>query len=463
MRILVLGAGPTGLGAAYRLEHHAVDDWIMIEASDHPGGLASSFRDDHGFTWDIGGHVEFSHYDEYDRMADRFLGTDRVWHERRSWIKLKNRRIPYPFQSNLHRLSPEERQRALTGLAEALATPRGKPAANFREWVDQTFGTTIAALFMVPYNEKVWGYPLEMLDHAWITERVAVPDPRRAWTNIDADLDQTDWGPNRTFWYPLHGGTGETWNRLARGLPEQRIMFNTAARQIDLLGHSLTLSNGRTLQWDALATTLPLDVFCGLCGGLSSEVTAAAQAMRFSACHIVGLGLRGPIPDFLRMTTWMYFPGSDSPYYRVSVLSNYSPNNAPPGCWSLLAEISETSFRPVATKTLMADVVAALERDGLIPEGTEIISRWSHHAERGYPTPFLGRDSVLSLVLAALESHGVYSRGRFGAWKYEVSNQDHCFMQGVELIDRLLGLGQEITVFSPEKVNRRAHHRKQPR
>ena len=69
-RIVIIGAGPTGLGAAHRLQELSYDDWVLLEADDRVGGLAKSYVDDDGFTWDIGGHVMFSHYEYYDRLID---------------------------------------------------------------------------------------------------------------------------------------------------------------------------------------------------------------------------------------------------------------------------------------------------------------------------------------------------------------------------------------------------------
>src|SRR5262249_39105545 len=68
----------------------------------------------------------------------------------------------------------------------------------------------------------------------------------------------------------------------------------------------------------------------------------------------------------------------------------------------------------------------------------DIVSTWVCHADYSYPTPTVDRDEILGLALPFLEEHDIYSRGRFGVWKYEVSNTDHSLMQGVELVNRLL-------------------------
>jgi hypothetical protein len=151
----------------------------------------------------------------------------------------------------------------------------------------------------------------------------------------------------------------------------------------------------------------------------------------------------------------MYFPGARSPYYRVTALSRYSPFNTPPGegYWSLLAEVCETANRPVESSGLGEQTLEAMRADGLLDEGAEVVSLWHRREEHGYPTPFLGRDEVLGCLLPELERHRVYSRGRFGAWKYEVSNQDHSFMQGVEVVNRILGIGDEPTLERPAWVN----------
>ena len=58
-------------------------------------------------------------------------------------------------------------------------------------------------------------------------------------------------------------------------------------------------------------------------------------------------------------------------------------------------------------------------------------------------------------MLPALEQFDIYSRGRFGAWKYEVSNQDHSFMQGVEAVERIVNAREELTLHHPELINNR--------
>ncbi len=65
-RIVVIGAGPTGIGAAWRLHELGHSNWTLLDAADAGGGLASSVVDDQGFTWDLGGHVLFSHYRYFD-------------------------------------------------------------------------------------------------------------------------------------------------------------------------------------------------------------------------------------------------------------------------------------------------------------------------------------------------------------------------------------------------------------
>jgi hypothetical protein len=88
-----------------------------------------------------------------------------------------------------------------------------------------------------------------------------------------------------------------------------------------------------------------------------------------------------------------------------------------------------------------------------ISKKTQIVSTLHQRFGYGYPTPFLGRDELVDTVLSALEKEHIFSRGRFGAWKYEVSNQDHTYMQGVELARWLLFNEAEITYSQPELVN----------
>ena len=245
--IVIVGAGPTGLGAARRLSEVGVRDWVLLEAAPYAGGLASSFVDEHGFTWDIGGHVQFSHYEYFDRAMLECLGAEGwLHHQRESWVWIRNRFIPYPFQNNIRRLPPADLEKCLIGLVSAARSPHA-PAANFGEWIDATFGPGIAEIFLRPYNLKVWAHPLEMLSAAWCEQRVAVTDVSRVLHNIVHGKDDLSWGPNNTFQYPKRGGTGAIWRACAERLPADKLRFNTRIDRIDLDHRTVVTEHGETL------------------------------------------------------------------------------------------------------------------------------------------------------------------------------------------------------------------------
>ena len=82
--VVVIGAGPCGLGAVRELARLGIDDVVVLEAADRAGGLASSTVDEAGFTWDRGGHVVFSHYGAFDELLAEVLGDEVLHHDRSS-------------------------------------------------------------------------------------------------------------------------------------------------------------------------------------------------------------------------------------------------------------------------------------------------------------------------------------------------------------------------------------------
>ena len=179
------------------------------------------------------------------------------------------------------------------------------------------------------------------------------------------------------------------------------------------------------------------------------------------------------------MILQLYFPDLDCPFYRATIFSNYSPNNQPPASkhlptlqlasgaspqnttpqpgpyWSIMLEVSESSLKPVSASTLLSECISGLINTTMLRPTDEIVSTYHRRFDHGYPTPTLEREGVLKSLLPALLAKDIYSRGRFGSWRYEVGNQDHSFMLGVEAADNIVNGATELTLNYPDFVNGR--------
>ncbi|HET9793674.1 MAG TPA: FAD-dependent oxidoreductase [Thermoanaerobaculia bacterium] len=436
-RILILGAGPAGLAAAYRLKELGHDDFEVLEARATPGGLASSETSRNGFVYDIGGHVLFSHFRYFDELFDRMLGDGYQELERESWIWIMDRFLPYPFQNNIKYLPKEAVLECVLGLIEANRAGQS-PYDNFEDLIHGVFGAGIAKHFMMPYNFKVWAHPPRMLGTRWIGERVPVVDIERVLGNVILDRDDVSWGPNNTFKYPLHGGTGGLFTRIAATL-RGKIRYGASVISIDARRKRVTLDTGKEVDYDELVSTIPLDRLVEGIAEAPPEVRRATGDLLHSGSAIVGVGVRQPCPS---KKCWMYFPESSSPFYRVTYLSNYSPEVVPDASthYSLLAEVSRSPYKPVNLDTVVDEVIDGMVASRLLSpaDRRDIVDTHLIVRDYTYPIPSLDRDAGLSVIQPWLEARNIHSRGRFGAWKYEIGNMDHAVQMGAECVDRIL-------------------------
>ncbi len=417
-RILIIGAGPCGLACGRELSRLGCEDWLILERATHAGGLASSVVDPAGFTWDLGGHVVFSHFNTFDALLDEVMGAEILSHDRSSYVRFDERWVPYQFQNNLRYLPDNLVAECLRGLATASGA---MPEMDFATWMQATFGPGITRLFMEPYNRKVWATPPEWMASSWIAERVAVVDYERALDSVRNGHDDVGWGPNNRFVFPATGGTGEIYRRLAAGLGGH-IRYSEEAVEVDATRRTVRVSSGERLGYDALVSTMPLDLLVASLESCPADVRGAAATLRHNSVYMVGVGYELPLVD---EKSWMYFPQNHAPFYRATNFAKYSAQNVPDGDTSrYCAYMTETSYSPQKPKPrsgLEQRVVAGLRASGVVEGQPRVASIHVEDIPYAYPVPTLERDASLSVIQPWLSRHDILSRGRFGSGRYEVA------------------------------------------
>lgn len=425
--IVILGAGPTGIGAGLRLLREG-REVVILEARGEAGGLSRSVTDAAGFTWDLGGHVFFSRNRPF---TEALAPLPMAAHRRRASILLSGRRIPYPIQSSLGHLPP--RIALSTARAQLLSRGQAGREEGFEAWCRGTFGSPLTDAFFLPYNRKAWGVDPGLLDTHWIAPAVRVPRAADLLRSL-LRLPAAGWGMNASFTYPADGGCGSVWSRLALPLagnlrPGRRAVAVDTVRKVVVAG------DGSEWPYASLISSLPLPELVGLLRPGRPDLAPAAASLRANGIRVTGLGIAGPPPA--EPWSWVYLPGASAPFYRISLLSSYSPALVPDpsASWSLLAETTLAAGRGPSPE----EVAEAARRLGFLPGGARIVSTFEEDLPVAYPIPLAGRFEAIGGLLSALAGMGILSRGRYGAWLYELSSMDTSFLMGWEAAAALAG------------------------
>ena len=427
-RIVVLGAGLTGLSAAYHLRKLGVAADVL-ERGAHPGGACRTTSID-GFHFDLTGHLLHLARPESEGLL-REIGVRRGFrsHRRRAGIALAGCVTPYPIQINTYRLPREIRRDCLLGFIEARLGGSDPDAQqrNFLDWVLSRFGEGFARHFFIPYNRKLYCTDPAELTTEWVGRYVPRPDLADV---VDGSfgLYRKRVGYNATFLYPRAGGIQLLADSIATALPPVRL--SCAVRALRLGAKEAILDSGEVVPWDALVATVPLSHLAAMTVDLASAGRVAAVSLRAVAVVNLNLGVRGPAP---RREHWLYVPEERFPFYRVGIPSNHGAV-APPGFHTLSVEVSLPAGASPAAG-LRDRCLEGLTELGLLRDPADVVTSDEVRIDPAYAIFDEARPRAVSALRDAYRAAGVVLAGRWAEWKY--STMEDALWDGAAAAKRL--------------------------
>jgi protoporphyrinogen oxidase len=435
---VVVGAGLTGLSAAYHLAQRGITATVLEKAGEAGGACRTSRKD--GFDFDLTGHLLHLARPESGALLDA-LGVRKALraHRRRAGVALAGTVTPYPIQINTHRLPREVRRDCLLGFVEARlheadsqagsagGTAAQEANASFADWVLARFGSGFARHFFFPYNRKLFGVDPGELTTEWVGRFVPRPETAEV---IDGALGlyRGAAGYNAAFLYPRRGGIRLLADALAGAIPSLRL--STPVREVRLGAREITLDDGETVGWDALVATMPLTDLVAITADATAAMRAAASRLRAVGVVNLNLGVQGRAP---RREHWLYVPEERFPFYRVGLPSNHG-DLAPRGCHTLSVEVSVPAGAP-APEGLVDGCLAGLEGLGLLRDRRDVHAIDVARLDPAYVIFDVARRTAVAELREAYGAAGVVLSGRWAEWKY--STMEDALWDGAAVARRI--------------------------
>ena len=457
--VVVMGAGPAGLTAAYELLKHGVPVTVLEKDPQQVGGLARTVEHE-GYRFDIGGHRFFSKNEEVEALWTEILGDEMLSRGRLSRIYYRGRFFAYPIQAfnALWNLGPFEATLCLASYMKARLRPIKNPK-TLEQWVTNQFGWRLYSIFFKTYTEKVWGISTKELSADWAAQRIKSLD---LWVVIRSALL-----PNRRpkkrgeivttlidrFRYPRLG-PGQMWERVAEiaadaghpvqlGRPVSRIHHDDGAVT------SVETDDGSYAGTDFISSIPIRELINRLDPPAPERVRRAAGGLGYRDFISIALMIDKPsvFPD-----NWIYIHDPGVKVGRIQNFKNWSPDMVPDQGKTCLG-LEYFCFEGDGMWTMPDAGLIALAKKELAQLGicaeSDVFDGVVVREQKAYPVYDDSYQANVAVVRDYLASSlpNLHLAGRNGMHKY--NNQDHSMMTAL-LVARAIATGSSL---DPWKVN----------
>ncbi len=450
--VVVIGAGPGGLTAAYELGRRHVPVTV-VEATDAVGGISRTEQRE-GWRFDLGGHRFFTKVPEVRRLWREFLpAEDFLSRPRLSRIMYRGKLFDYPLKPlrALRQLGPVEALRCLSSFAWARLRPP-VDQSNFEGWVAARFGQRLYQVFFKTYTEKVWGVPATEIQADWAAQRIKNLNLANA---VLSAFKPAGRGTITTlidrFDYPKLG-PGMMWERARDLVVEQggEVLMSTPVVAVEHHGGRATaavVTDGtgeRRLPARAIVSTMPLaDLVRAMRPPPPRHVLAAADGLRHRDFLTVALVVPAAagFPD-----NWVYVHTPGVRVGRVQNFGSWSPYLVKEGrtCLGLEYFVNEGDDLWTRGDAELVDLATReLDQLGLV-DGAAVERGYVVRVPKAYPVYDEGYAERVAVLRGWVEANvpNVHPVGRNGMHKY--NNQDHSMLTAMLAAENILGARHDV-------------------
>jgi protoporphyrinogen oxidase len=455
--VVIVGAGPAGLIAAYELVKQG-ERPIVLEKADKVGGIARTERYK-GYRFDIGGHRFFTKIGEVQQLWHEILGADFIKVPRLSRIYYRGKFFNYPLDplDTLWKLGIVDSLLILFSYLRAKLFPLPQEE-TFEQWVTNRFGQRLYRTFFKTYTEKVWGISCSKITADWAAQRIKGMSLKKTVLNALFSVNDTK-SLIKEFYYPVLG-PGMMWERLQQTLEAQgtSMHLNTGVTRIEWDGQRvqrvIVRQDGQNMEISGthFISSLPMTtVIAQLDPPPPEPVLEAARGLRYRDFLIVALIVdRAELfPD-----NWIYVHSPDFQVGRIQNFKNWSMAMVPDPsktCLGLeyfcnkgdaLWDMSDRELLDLATREAVE--LGLVAHSGLVEDGVIIRQPKAYPV---YDCEYRQHLQVIRNFLATFENFQTI--GRNGMHRY--NNQDHSMMTGLLAARNVLGEHHDLWDINTER------------